>query len=241
VVQQEDLAITRAEAPALRAKAEPNGGMQVQGWDKNGYSVSLCKAVAPASDAQQLLSEAKLSFHSGELTVTGLPHDREMSTYLLIRVPKAATLDLSAVNGPLGVYGVDGTVKGRVTNGPVSAEGCTGDIDIAAENGPVSSEGNSGHLHLHAQNGPVSVALQGESWRGSGLEAHAENGPLTLQIPHGYKSGVLVESDGNGPVACASICSEAHRTSSDTERRIEFGSGPTLVHLSVVNGPLAVN
>jgi hypothetical protein len=242
VVQTEDRTITRAEAPTLRVKADANSGMQVEGWEKDVYSVSLCKAAPPGPDAERLLSQIKLSFQNGELTVAGPSHDDAAATYLLVHAPKAAALDLEVTNGPLSVYHVAGKVTARAQNGPVSARGCSGDLDLSAQNGPVSSEDNSGRLRLHAQNGPVSVSLRGDSWIGPspGLEARAENGPVTLQIPRGYKSGVMVESTGRGPFSCGSVCSEGRKSWDDDHKRVEFGSGPTLVRLSVGNGPVSV-
>ena len=53
---------------------------------------------------------------------------------------------------------------------------------------------------------------------------------MKLQIPSGYKSGVILESDGDGPFQChSSVCSEGRKTWDDDRKRIEFGSGPTLV------------
>lgn len=238
-VQAEDHTITRGEAPILRVRANENGGMQIQGWDKDVYSVSLCKAAA--HDSQTLLSQVKLSVQHGEVTVAGMPRGNDVTAFLLVRAPKAAALDLEVDNGPLALYRVDGKVTARATNGPVSAEGCSGEIDLSTENGPVSSEDNRGKLRLRAENGPIGVDLDGDTWNGSGLDAHAENGPVTLRIPHGYKSAVVVESDGNGPFHCSSICSEGRKTWDDRKKRVEFGSGPTMVRVSVVNGPISVD
>ena len=198
--------------------------------------------IAIDTDAESLLSQIKLSFQNGELTVAGPSHDDAAATYLLVRAPKAAALDLEVTNGPLSVYHVAGKITARAQNGPVSASGCTGELDLSAQNGPVSSEDNSGRLRLHAQNGPVSVSLRGDVWIGPspGLEARAENGPVTLQIPRGYKSGVVVESTGRGPFSCASVCSEGRKSWDDDHKRVEFGSGPPMIRVSVGNGPVSV-
>ena len=52
VLQSEDRTITKAEAPTLRVHAESNGGVYVVGWDKEDYSVTLCKAAEAGSDAK---------------------------------------------------------------------------------------------------------------------------------------------------------------------------------------------
>ncbi len=47
VVQTEERTISKPEAPTLRVQADSNGGLYVEGWDKDTYSVTLCKALKP--------------------------------------------------------------------------------------------------------------------------------------------------------------------------------------------------
>jgi len=241
VLQTEERTITRSEAPTLRVLAESNGGVQVQGWDRDVYSVSLCKAAEAGSDADSILSKIHLTFQNGELGVSGpSSHDR-WSAHILLRAPRAASLDLQVNNGPLALFHVDGNLRVRAQNGPISVSGCTGELDLNSHNGPVTLENNGGKQNVHTENGPVTLSLSGDSWSGPGVEAHATNGPVNLMIPSGYKSGVVLESDGRGPFQCrASVCSEGRKTWDDDRKRIEFGSGPTLIRVSTVNGPVTV-
>jgi hypothetical protein len=241
VVKSEERTITKAEARTLRVMAEPNGGVQVGGWDQDNYGVTLCKAAEEGSDAESVLSQIHIQFHNGELRVSRPSSAEHWAAHLLIRTPKAAAIDLSAQNGPVSFRSVDGNLKIRVENGPVDIINCTGQLDLNSHNGPVTLEGNSGKQTVRTQNGPVTVSLTGDSWQGDGLQANATNGPINLQIPSGYKSGVILESDGYGPFQCrASVCSEGRKTWDDDHKRIEFGSGPTLVRVSTVNGPVSV-
>ena len=242
IVQSEERTISKADAATLRVTAESNGGIHVQGWDADSYSVTLCKAAEEGSDAQSTLSQIHLSFQNGELGITGPSSRDRWSAHLLIRSPKAAVLDLTMKNGPLGLYDVDGQVKIRAQNGPVTVSSCSGELDLTSQNGPLTLENNSGKQTVHAHNGPVTVALSGDSWNGPGLEAQANNGPVRLQIPSGYRSGVVLESAGHSPFEChAAVCSEGRKTWDEDHKRIEFGSGPTLVRVSTVNGPVSVN
>jgi hypothetical protein len=242
IVQSEERTISKAEAPTLRIQAESNGGLQVEGWDNSDYGVTLCKAADPDSDAEAVLAQIHLTFQNGELGVTGPASHNRWSGHILVKAPKGSSLDLQVKNGPMGLYNVDGNVKARAQNGPLTVMGCTGDVDLSTENGPVTLEGNSGKLRVDAQNGPLTISLSGTNWNGSGIEAHAKNGPLTLEIPSGYKSGVLVESEGHSPFQChSSVCSEGRKTWEDDRKSIEFGSGPTVVHLTTVNGPVSVH
>lgn len=239
-IQSEERTVTKAEAPVLRVHELRNGGIQVQGWDKDTYSVTACKA-AIGSDAAQLLSQMKLSVQGGEVSVsTPSGSHNDWTVHLLIRTPRSAEVEVSAHNGPVSFYTVDGKITSRATNGPISLKDCSGEADISAENGPISFSGTSGKLRLHTQNGPITVSLS-ENWDGSELVADAVNGPLTLRVPSGFHSSFLVESNGHSPVSChASICSDARKTWDDEHRRIEYGSGSPVIRLSTENGPISV-
>jgi hypothetical protein len=240
-IEPEERSVSKSEAHVLRVHPLKNGGAQVQGWEKDTYSITACKA-AVGSDARQLLSQIKLTVKDGEVSVSGpSSEDNDWTVFLLIRTPKAADVEVTTHNGPVSFYGVDGKLNARATNGPISVEGFSGEADISAENGPISFEGNAGKLRLHTQNGPINVSVGGSSWTGGGLVAEAENGPLTLHVPSGFQSAFLVESSDHAPLSChASICSETRRTWDDDHRRIEFGSGSPLIRLSTHNGPISV-
>jgi len=240
-MRSEERTISRSDGP-LRVESEVNGGLQVQGWDKDTYAVTVCKAAdASTNNAEQIFSQIKLSVENGRVSVSGPSGHENWTVFLLVRAPRSANLELRANNGPLSIYDLDGKLVARAINGPISLQGFSGDADISAENGPIDLTGNSGKLRLHTENGPISVSLSGDAWKGSGLEADAQNGPLTLRLPKNYQSSVLVESNGNSPMSCqASFCNDARKTWDEDHRRIEFGNAPAVIHLSTVNGPIAV-
>lgn len=241
-LQTEERTITKAEAPTLRVQADSNGGLYVEGWDKDTYSVTLCKAAEAGPDAESVLSQMHLSFENGLLRISAPSSHERWAAHLLIRAPKASALDLQVLNGPLTLDRVDGNLRVHAENGPVSVKGCTGGLDLTSQNGPVTLEDNSGKQNVQSENGPVTLSLSGDSWSGSGIEAHATNGPVTLRVPSGYKSGVLLESKGYGPFQCrASVCSEGRKTWDEEHKRVEFGSGPAVIRVSTVNGPVSVH
>ncbi len=242
-LETEERTLSKSEASVLRVNEVENGGIQLQGWDKDVYSVTACKAAdGTRGNAKQLLSEIKLSVQGGQVSVTGPSRHNDWTVFLLIRTPRAADVELKAHNGPVSLYKVDGKISARGTNGPISMADCTGEADISAVNGPISYSGAGGKLRLHTENGPISVALNGANWSGSGLVADAINGPLTLSVPSGFESSFLVESNGHSPISChARVCDEARKTWDDQHRRIEYGSGTPVIRLSTENGPISVN
>jgi DUF4097 and DUF4098 domain-containing protein YvlB len=244
MVESEERTFSKADSRALHINELENGGVQVQGWDKDTYSVTACKAANTSRvDAKELLSQIKLSVQAGRVSVSGPDrHNNEWTVYLLVRTPPAAEVDLKAHNGPASFYGVDGKITAHGTNGPITLADCSGEADIEAVNGPISFSGAGGKLRLHTQNGPISVNLHGANWDGSSLEAEAVNGPLSLNVSQGFRSSFLLESNGHSPISChGTICEETRKTWDDEHRRIEYGSGTPLIHLSTQNGPISVN
>lgn len=241
-MRSEERTIARPQGP-LHVESEVNGGVQVQGWDKDSYSVTVCKAVdASRNDTERIFSQIHLSADNDRVSASGPSGHDGWTVFLLVRAPKSANLDLHANNGPLSIYDLDAKLTAHALNGPISLRGFSGEADISAENGPIDLDGNSGKLRLHTQNGPISVDLKGDSWKGSGLEADAQNGPVSLRLPKNYQSSVLLESNGNSPMSChASVCDDARKTWDEDHRRIEFGSAPAVIHLSTVNGPISVD
>jgi hypothetical protein len=203
---------------SLNIRAPQNGGIYVVGSTSGGYEVKACKAAAFQEDLNQIRTRV-----SGNAIITDGPNASDWVVYYLVRAPRGATLDLESRNGPISLREFNGTVTADVLNGPISLDG------------------GAGSAKLNTQNGPITVKLRGSSWDGN-IEAHTQNGPASLRIPSNFRSGVVVESDGHGPVSCrAPACREVRRTwDDDDNRKIELGSGPTVVRISTVNGPVSV-
>jgi hypothetical protein len=243
IVESEERTLSKSDAKVLHIDELENGGVQLQGWEKDVYSVTACKSAdATRGDAKQLISQINLSIRDGHVSVTGPARHNDWNVYLLIRTPRAAEVELKSHNGPASFYRVDGKITVRGTNGPITLSDCTGEADIEAVNGPISFSGAGGKLRLHTQNGPISIALNGANWNGGSLEADAVNGPVSLSVPSGFQSAFLVESRGHSPISChASVCDDARKTWDDEHRRIEYGSGAPVIRLSTENGPVSVN
>lgn len=221
---------------SLVVRAPQNGGIHVTGSDSGRFEVTACKAAAFDSS----VNDIRVRVTGNELTADG-PDEGRWILYFLVRAPRNATLNLSAHNGPIALRHVSGTIGARAVNGPISLRDSSGNINVETTNGPISLDGGSGAMKLNATNGPITVKLRGDTWDGS-VDARTENGPVSLRMPSSFRSAVVVESEGRGPVSCrAEACRQARRTWDDEDnRRIEFGSGPTVVHLSTVNGPVSV-
>src|ERR671938_924413 len=133
----------------LRIQAPRNGGIFIQGWDRNEFAVKACLGAAgdSATEAKALLDQLSLSVHDGQLTVQG-PSGEPWVGYLLVQAPNGASLDLEATNGPIGLNAISATVQARTTNGPISFTAVSGDVKAHAQNGPINVSGNQGNFHV---------------------------------------------------------------------------------------------
>ena len=212
---------------ALSVDASPNGGISVEGWDKDSVDV-LVKVQAQAetdSDARALAQQLRVVNDNGRLSVSG-PSSRRYASWSVsfeIRAPRHVDLDLSTVNGPLEIADV------------------TGRIRMDAENGPLSLDAVSGDVHAHAQNGPLTVTLTGTRWDGAGLDAETQNGPVELMVPENYNAQ-LETGTVNGPMDIAFPITVQGRIGMGSHRRIQttLGSGGTSVRVVTTNGPAVI-
>ncbi|HEY0156020.1 MAG TPA: hypothetical protein VGF28_01870 [Thermoanaerobaculia bacterium] len=230
----------------LKATIE-HAPVSVIGGNRAGYVIEACKVARRSQD----LAAIRVTLDGGELRATGPEGERWFVQYRIL-VPDGANVDIATDNGPLAFRDVDGTVVARASNGPLSLRNLSGNVTATTTNGPISVSGGAGNMKVRAQNGPLSVDLEGTSWRGGTLDAATQNGPLSVEIPRGYGSGVVIESNGRGPLQCrAEGCerfvserddhdSYGRRHHDRTPRRIELGSGAEAVRLSTVNGPITV-
>jgi DUF4097 and DUF4098 domain-containing protein YvlB len=233
--------IPRAAISSLQARPHQNGGIHVQGWDRDEYEIKACLAARSENpaEAKAILDGIKLSIQDGVVKIDG-PNREDWVGYLLVQAPRAAILDLSSMNGPIGINGISGNVQARAVNGPITFNDVSGTVKADVQNGPITVSGSAGDFRLSAQNGPLTIDLVGNQWTSGSLEGHTENGPLTLRVPESYQSSVRVDASKHSPIQCqASQCREAVRTW-DRPSRIQFGAADPVVRLSTVNGPVTI-
>jgi hypothetical protein len=228
---------------ALKVIAHKNGGVSVRGADVSQYQVHVCKVARAMtqSEAEQMLSQIHVQNSGGVLQPQG-PESSHWVAFLIIDAPRTAPIDVETKNGPASFRDLAGAVNVRATNGPVTLKRVSGDVTAEVQNGPIAFNGSGGNIKLTSKNGPLSVKLEGESWSGTGLEAVSTNGPLSVSLPKDFQSGVEIEANGWSPVECsAKGCESAQRVQAGRVRKITFGSGNAIVHISTQNGPVSVS
>jgi hypothetical protein len=242
VRSEQELTIPRSAVSSLQVQAAHYGGIQVNGWDRDQYSIKACLGAAgeSAAEAQSLLSQIALSVQDGRVTVTAPGREETWMAYLIIHAPNGAALKLEARNAPIGVNSINANIEARNTNGPLTLRDVDGQVRAEVTNGPINVAGNRGEHHLNVQNGPLNVELLGSHWESGELEGSTQNGPIELTLPPDYQSAVRVNTSKHSPVECRAVqCKESVRTW-DKPSLIEFGGPNPVIKLSTVNGPTTV-
>lgn len=234
--------ISRSAAATLHVEPPRNGGVSVQGWNRDEYSVKACLAASGATtaDAKAILDQVKLTVRDGRVIVEG-PEPKDWIAYLIIRAPNGVGLDLKSTNGPISVSDFSGSIQAHSLNGPTTFRRVTGQVQSDAQNGPIDVTGSSGDFRLSTQNGPLTIELDGSSWSGGEIEGRTQNGPLTLRLPEAYQSSIRVDASKHSPIECRAVqCQQAARTW-DQPNLIQFGGGAPVIRLSTINGPVTIS
>ncbi|MGH9175073.1 MAG: DUF4097 family beta strand repeat-containing protein, partial [Vicinamibacterales bacterium] len=171
-------------AGPLTVDAGRNGGVQIEGWDRNEIRIRAIVSANARSeaDAKQLASEVQVQAGGGKVSSTGpATRNREWwSVSFRINVPRRNDLDLNANNGGVSISGVSGNIRFQTTNGGVRLTDLGGDV---------RGETRNGGLH---------VMLAGDRWDGTGLDVETSNGGVNLSIPEGYNADLTTRTVNGG-------------------------------------------
>jgi hypothetical protein len=167
----------------IRVDAEPNGGINVEGWDRNEIRIAV-KVVARAkteAEAQEVASRVQIDT-TNTIRADGPSGSNRTGWWVSFRlwVPASSNLELESNNGGISIENVSGAIEFRTTNGGVHLTDLAGDV------------------RGRTTNGGVDVRLAGAAWDGEGLEAVTTNGGVRLAIPEGYNAHLETGTTNGG-------------------------------------------
>ena len=209
----------------LNVDAGQNGGVQIEGWDRNDIRVRAIvqTSAREASDARALAGQVQVQAGGGRVYATGPENGRRewWSVSYRINVPRKNDLDLRASNGGITVVGVSGNVRFDTTNGGVRLQ------DVG------------GRVNGETRNGGLNVTLSGSRWDGEGLDVQTSNGGVNLLIPDGYNAELETRTVNGGLRIDFPITVQGELTS---RRGISttLGSGGPLVRVRTTNGGVTI-
>lgn len=171
----------------VRVDAGPNGGITVEGWDRNEIRIlARVRAWSRRDDPLELVREIEV-VTDGSIIYADGPRSRYRgrsrsgwSVSFDLMVPRNSDLDLESLNGGISIVSVDGRMDFETTNGGIHLEDLRGDV-----------EGTT-------TNGGVKLILDGAEWQGSGVDVRTTNGGVVIEIPEGYRADLEVGTTNGG-------------------------------------------
>lgn len=212
-------------AGPLNVDAGQNGGVSIEGWDRNEIRVRAIvqTSARDASAARDLAGQVQVQAGGGRVYATG-PDNRSREWWSVsyrINVPRRNDLDLRASNGGITIIGVSGNMRFDTTNGGVRLQ------DVG------------GRVNGETRNGGLNVTLSGSRWDGEGLDVETSNGGVNLAIPDGYNAELETRTVNGGLRIDFPITVQGELTS----RRglsTTLGSGGPLVRVRTTNGGVTI-
>jgi hypothetical protein len=205
----------------LAVNARPNGGITVEGWDRDEILVRARVRTQARSEeeARGIAAEISVRTEGGRVASEG-PRGygrdgRGWSVSYEVFVPQRTDLDLTSTNGGLHVAGVEGELELSTTNGGISLERVAGDV------------------RGRTTNGGLDVRLSGDRWNGSGLDLETTNGGITLTVPDNYSARLETRTVNGGMEVDFPVTVQGR-----IGRRIEadLGSGGAPIRVETTNG-----
>lgn len=214
----------QAAGGILVAEPNQNGGVSIQGWDRDSVHVEArIRAVGRTEeDARALSQRIRIVTERGAISASGPSMERDGSWHvmLVVYVPRRTNVRAETHNGPIWLARVEGNIDVRAVNGPIALRELAGDV------------------RARAQNGPITVTLGGTRWNGGGLDAETQNGPMLLYVPEGYNAQ-LETGTTNGPMSIGFPITVMGRA---LEKRLTttLGDGGPTIRARTQNGPLTI-
>ena len=214
----------QAAGGLITADPHPNGGVSIQGWDRDSVHVQarIRSWARTEEQARAIAEQIRVVTSGGSVRATGPSDNDDQKWYVsfVIYVPRRSDVRAETQNGPIGLRSVEGNINVRAVNGPIALRDLGGDV------------------RARAQNGPISITLGGTRWRGTGLDAETQNGPMVLYVPEGYNAQ-LETGTTNGPMSIGFPITVMGRA---LEKRITttLGDGGPTIRARTHNGPLTI-
>ena len=207
----------------LDIDGQQNGSVSVHGWDRSEVLV-LAKIQTQGEDvgdARDIASRITVDAGDGRIRAEGPSTRREQSWSVSFEVWAPRQTDIRAATH----------------NGSISVDYIDARLDLGAVNGGIALRGVSGDVRGETTNGPLEVDLDGDRWRGTGLDLRTTNGPVNLDIPAGYSAQLETGTVNGGmhidfPITLQGMIGRRIST--------QLGNGGAPIRAITTNGPVEI-
>ncbi len=160
----------------------PNGGVEIEGWDKRSVDISGVKFASRESLLDAVHVDVRHTPDSIEIRTSQPTFYRGGARYE-IRLPRDAVIErVNSTNGPILLRNTDGAHL-RSVNGSIEAEHIRGAIEAETVNGRIELRDFAGDCDAHTVNGSVDLTLRDRP--AGSIRVQTTNGGITLRLPGG--------------------------------------------------------
>ena len=151
-----------------------SGDVEVIGWNRKEIQVTG----EVGDDAEEFIFERSGKVTTIKVKVPDRHHGhKDVSSDLVIRVPKGSSIDVGTVSADISVEGVEGEQELQSVSGDVETEAFATDVDIETVSGDVDVEGSGKDAETRL--GSVSGDVTGENLSGS-IKAESVSGDIEI-------------------------------------------------------------
>lgn len=202
--------------------AEPNGGIQVEAWDRNEISLlAKVQAWSRRGDPREIVNRVEIATDRTIMADGPRMERREgWSASFRLMVPRDSNLDLESMNGGINVHGV------------------YGDMAFSTMNGGISLEDVGGRVSGKTTNGGLKVVLFGNQWEGDRLDLQTTNGSVNLTLPEGFRADLTTGTVNGSFHTDFPITVRGRLRSNQLSTQLNGGGPP--IRLSTTNGAVRI-
>jgi DUF4097 and DUF4098 domain-containing protein YvlB len=214
---------TLAAAGTLEVDGRMNGGIGVEGWDRNEVLVRAKVQIwnRDRDTAPPDASSIHISTTGGVIEADGPERagDQNWAVSYRLMVPRDSDLVL------------------RANNGGISIEDVRGEIRMSTRNGGLHLEDVGGDIEGRTTNGGLHVELAGDSWDGAGLDLETTNGGIHLELSESYSADLVAGTVNGGFEIDFPV-----QVQGKIGRRLEttLGSGGAPIRVITTNGGVTI-
>jgi len=151
-----------------------SGDVEVIGWNRKQIQVTG----TVGDDAEEFIFERSGKVTTIKVKVPDRMHGhKDVSSDLVIRVPKGSSIDVGTVSADISVEGVEGEQELQSVSGDIEAVAFSTDIDIGTVSGDVDVEGSGKDMDARLES--VSGDVTGEDLSGS-IKAESVSGDVEI-------------------------------------------------------------
>ncbi|HSK70265.1 MAG TPA: DUF4097 family beta strand repeat-containing protein [Pyrinomonadaceae bacterium] len=218
--------MTMPAGSLLTVDGDRNGGIQVKGDNRSDVLVRACVQTWGETDEAARAAAQNVRINTGSV-VRAEGASENWSVSYEIFVPRQTNLKLNTQNGGIHISGVEGS------------------MDFEARNGGLHLSDLAGDVKGRTTNGGIHLNLDGNSWRGSGLDLQTTNGGIHLSIPASYAARMELGTTNGGFHSSVNGLALEKR---DGERRrpggritADLNGGGAPIRLITTNGGVHIN